>query len=406
MILPTHVRVAMESLRSTRVRTSLTTLGIIIGVLSITLVLALGEGAKRTIAEQITGLDGGVIIVKPGGADQRSALSSYSPFTVNSVSTLTERDVASIDSLKQTTSVAPLMFINGTVKYHSKQTKATPIVATNSDFMELLKLTMASGQFVSDTTNRDTVALGYNAALDLIGTDQARGQEITIKGRPHTVIGVIKTTGTPVNAIGVNLDKSVFVSLDDGKSFNQGVAQIGQIILNASDTKRIPQTAAAIDGALLTNHNGERDFSVIEGKDAATSSNAFYDIIVFITAAVATVALIVGGIGIMNIMLVSVTERTREIGIRKALGASNGQILWQFLIEALTMTVVGGFIGLCGAYIIAFFIATVFSFQPALTWTIIGIAMGLAVAVGVIFGLYPAVKASRKDPIEALRQYE
>jgi len=105
-------------------------------------------------------------------------------------------------------------------------------------------------------------------------------------------------------------------------------------------------------------------------------------------------------------MLVSVTERTREIGVRKALGASNSQILWQFLVESLTMTVVGGFIGLCAAYIIAFFIATVFSFQPALTWTIVGTAMGLAVAVGLVFGLYPAVKASSKDPIEALRQYE
>lgn len=406
MILPTHVRVAMESLRSTRVRTSLTTLGIIIGVLSITLVLALGEGAKRTLAEQITGLDSGIIIAKPGGGDQRAALSSYSPFAAVSASTLTERDVTSIDTLKQTTAVAPVMFINGTIKYHSKQAKSTPIVATSPDFTTLLKLSMASGQFVSDATNRDTVVLGYGTALDLIGTDQARGQEVIIKGRPHTVIGVLRSAGAPINAIGVDLNKSVFISLEDGKSFNQGVAQIGQIIMNATDKGRTAQTAAAIDGVLLTNHSGERDFSVIEGKDVTTASNSFYDMIVFITATVAAVALVVGGIGIMNIMLVSVTERTREIGVRKALGASDSQILWQFLIEALTMTVVGGFIGLCGAYVVAFFIAAVFSFQPALTWQIVGIAMGLALIVGVVFGLYPAVKASRKDPIEALRQYE
>ncbi len=406
MILPTHVRVAMESLRSTRVRTSLTTLGIIIGVLSITLVLALGEGAKRTLAEQITGLDSGIIIAKPGGGDQRAALSSYSPFAAVSASTLTERDVTSIDTLKQTTAVAPVMFINGTIKYHSKQAKSTPIVATSPDFTTLLKLSLASGQFVSDATNRDTVVLGYGTALDLIGTDQARGQEVIIKGRPHTVIGVLRSAGAPINAIGVDLNKSVFISLEDGKSFNQGVAQIGQIIMNATDKGRTAQTAAAIDGVLLTNHSGERDFSVIEGKDVTTASNSFYDMIVFITATVAAVALVVGGIGIMNIMLVSVTERTREIGVRKALGASDSQILWQFLIEALTMTVVGGFIGLCGAYVVAFFIAAVFSFQPALTWQIVGIAMGLALIVGVVFGLYPAVKASRKDPIEALRQYE
>ncbi|MEO5690770.1 MAG: ABC transporter permease [Candidatus Saccharimonadales bacterium] len=406
MIVSSHIRVAMESLRSTRVRTTLTTLGIIIGVLSITLVLALGEGAKRTIANQITGLDNGIILAKPGGIDQRTALSAYTPFTNNSASTLTERDVRSIEGLKKTDAVAPIMFINGTVKYKDQQVKGTPIIATNPDFVTLLKLKLASGQFVSETTNRDTVVLGNHAAIDLIGTDQARGQEIVVKGRPHTVIGVIKSTGAPINAVGVNIDKSVFISLEDGKSFNQGIAQIGQMIMRANDATTIGKTAAEIDTTLLNNHDGERDFTVVEGKNAAITANAFYDLIVFITAAVAAVALIVGGIGIMNIMLVSVIERTREIGIRKALGASNGQILWQFLIESLTMTVVGGIIGLLSAYIIAFFIATFFSFQPALTWGIVGIAMGLALGVGILFGLYPAVKASQKDPIEALRQYE
>lgn len=406
MIVSSHIRVAMESLRSTRVRTTLTTLGIIIGVLSITLVMALGEGAKRTIANQITGLDNGIILAKPGGIDQRTALSAYTPFTNISASTLTERDVRSIEGLKKTDAVAPLMFINGTVKYKENQVKGTPIIATNPDFVTLLKLKLASGQFVSETTNRDTVVLGNHAAIDLIGTDQARGQEIILKGRPHTVIGVLKSTGAPINAVGVNIDKSVFISLEDGKSFNQGIAQIGQMIMRASDASTIGKTAAEIDSTLLTNHDGERDFTVVEGKSAAVTANAFYDVIVFITAAVAAVALIVGGIGIMNIMLVSVIERTREIGIRKALGASNSQILWQFLIESLTMTVVGGIIGLLSAYIIAFFIATFFSFQPALTWGIVGIAMGLALGVGILFGLYPAVKASQKDPIEALRQYE
>lgn len=406
MIFPSHVRVAMESLRSTRVRTTLTTLGIIIGVLSITLVMALGEGAKKSISDQITGLDSGIILAKPGGADQRNAFSAYSPFSITSASTLTERDIKSIIELQNTDAVAPLMFINGTVKYKGEQVKGIPIIATTPDFVSLLKLKMASGQFVNETTNRDTVVLGNTAAIDLIGSDQARGQEIVIKGRPHTVIGVIKSIRAPINAVGVDLDRSVFVSLDDGKSFNQGIAQIGQVIMKSKDSNKASETAAAIDAALIKNHDGERDFSIVEGKDASQTANAFYDVIVFITAAVAAVALIVGGIGIMNIMLVSVIERTREIGIRKALGASNGQILWQFLIESLTMTVVGGIIGLCGAYIIAFFIATFFGFQPALSWQIVGIAMSLAVGVGVVFGLYPAVKASRKDPIEALRQYE
>lgn len=405
MTIMSYVREGWASLRSTRVRTGLTTLGIIIGVLSITLVLALGEGAKRTISNQVTGLDNGIILAKPGGVDQRAAMTTYNPFSIATTSTLTERDMKTIDNLKQTNAVAPLMFINGSVAFNDKSISA-PIIATTPDFVSLLKLKMASGQFVSDTTNRDTVVLGHDAALDLLGNDQVRGQEVLVKGRSHTVIGILKNTHAPVNAIGVNLDRSVFISLEDGKTFNQGIAQIGQMIMRASDPSKTTETAAAIDKKLLENHQNERDFSIIEGKDAASAASSFYGIIVLITAAVAAVALIVGGIGIMNIMLVSVTERTREIGVRKALGASNSHILGQFLVESLTMTVVGGIIGLIVAYIIAFFIAMVLSFHPALTWEIIAIAMGLAISVGVIFGLYPAIKASEKDPIEALRQYE
>ncbi|MGB3023444.1 MAG: ABC transporter permease [Candidatus Saccharimonadales bacterium] len=406
MTLASYIREGMNSLRSTRVRTGLTTLGIIIGVLSITLVMSLGEGAKRTIANQITGLDSGIIVAKPGGADQRAALTSYNPFAIASTSTLTERDLRSINDLKATDAASPLMFINGSVKYNDRTATDAPIIATTPEFADLLKLKLASGQFVSTETNRNTVVLGHEAALDILGNDQVRGQVVMVKGRPHTVIGVLKPTLAPVNAIGVNLDRSAFINLDDGKSFNQGIAQIGQLIMRASNPTTTAQTAAAIDKLLINNHDGERDFSVIEGKDIASNTNAFYSVIVLITAAVAVVALVVGGIGIMNIMLVSVTERTREVGIRKALGASDRHIFGQFLIEALTMTVVGGIIGLISAYIIAFFVATFFSFQPALTWEIVAIAMGLALSVGVIFGLYPAIKASRKDPIEALRQYE
>ncbi|MFZ2494686.1 MAG: ABC transporter permease [Candidatus Saccharimonadales bacterium] len=406
MTISSYIRESITSLRSTRVRTGLTTLGIIIGVLSITLVMALGEGAKRTITNQITGLDTGIIIAKPGGKDQRAALSSYNPFSISSTSTLTERDVRSINDLQATNAVAPLMFINGSVKHGSRTAAGAPIIATTPEFANLFKLKLVSGQFVSEETNRNTVVLGHDAALDILGNDQVRGQEIMIKGRPHTVIGILKPINAPINAIGVDLDHSAFISLDDGKSFNQGIAQIGQLIMRAKDMSQTAKTAAAIDKLLIANHDGERDFSVIEGKDAASSANEFYNIIVLITAAVAVVSLVVGGIGIMNIMLVNVTERTREIGIRKALGASDRHVLGQFLIESLTMTVVGGLIGLVAAYIIAFFVATVFSFQPALTWEIVAIAMGLAIIVGVIFGLYPAIKASRKDPIEALRQYE
>ena len=406
MTIMSHIREAAISLRNTRLRTGLTTLGIIIGVLSITLVLALAEGSKRTLVDQIAELDKGIILAQPGGDEPRSVVAAYSPFSTSAASTLTERDTQSITALDQLNAIAPIMYINGSLKHNDKLVKNISIVATSPDLVGLLKLELASGQFLSPTTNRNTVVLGYTAAIELLGTDQVRGQEVIVKGRPHTVIGVIKNTRSLVNAVGINIDRSALISLEDGKSFNQGIAQISQVVMRAKDPTAVASTAASIDQKIISNHDGERDFSVIEGKNVASRANSSYSLIMFITAAVASVALVVGGIGIMNIMLVSVTERTREIGIRKALGASNGQIMMQFLVESLTMTIVGGIIGLVLAYLAAFIIATLFAFQPALTWQIVEIAMGLAVAVGVAFGMYPALKASRKDPIEALRQYE
>ena len=196
------------------------------------------------------------------------------------------------------------------------------------------------------------------------------------------------------------------MSLDNGKSFNQGIAQIQQIIVRADNPSGIKPLATKIDGVLLENHEGERDFSVLAGREVAQSADAFFANVIIITALVSGVAIIVGGIGIMNIMLVSVSERTREIGIRKAVGATDGQIVGQFMIETLTMSLSGGLVGLLIAYGIAFLVGSFLFFAPAVNWEIIVGSLAIALIVGIIFGIYPAVKASRKDPIEALRQYQ
>lgn len=178
------------------------------------------------------------------------------------------------------------------------------------------------------------------------------------------------------------------------------------MIVTTKEGVDLAQTRQAIETALLENHNDERDFSVLAGAAIAEPSDSFYRTIVLITALVATITLVVGGIGIMNIMLVGVSERTREIGVRKALGATNGHILGQFILEALIMSVTGGIVGLLAAYGLAYFIASQLSFQPAVTWQITAIGLGMALGTGMLFGLYPAIKAARKDPIESLRQYQ
>lgn len=406
MILPAHIRMAIASLRSTRIRTALTTLGIVIGVTSITLVLSLGEGARQAITAQVAALDKEVILVQPGRQLQRSIFDAYNPFNLHTNSTITEQDFTAISRVPGQAAAAPMMVLSGSTRMNDTKVEASPLVATTPDLPEVLELKIRSGQFLDPTTSRSTVVLGSQLAVDLLGTDQARGQEILIRGRPFTVIGVLKRVSKPINVLGINLDHAAFMNLEAGKVFNQGVVQIHHIISKTNPEASVGEVAAGIDTTLLQSHAGERDFSVIEGSQADRSASPFYATIVSMTALVAGIALIVGGVGIMNVMLVSVTERTREIGIRKALGATDGQILLQFLIEALIMTTVGGLIGLSLAYGLAFAISSFFGFQPAVTWPIISLAMGLSGLVGIVFGLFPAMRASKKNPIAALRQYQ
>lgn len=398
-------RIAATSLRMHRMRSALTILGIVIGVASITLVLALGEGARQAVTKQVSKLDNNVILVKPGQNGYRS-LNAYNPYSTAITTTLTEKDLVSVRAIDNIQAVAPLMFMSGSIRADGARASDSPIVATSENLPEILGLKIHSGQFIDSKTTRDTTVLGQKLAIELFGTDQAMGQSISIKGRPHTVIGVVKNTNTPIGLSGVDLDTAVYVSLDDGKSFNQGIAQIQQFNVKLKDTSKLRSTIASIDTAVLANHYNERDFTVLGGEAIARSADSFFLTIVIITSLVALITLVVGGIGIMNIMLVGVTERTREIGIRKALGATDRTILFQFLLESLFMCIVGGFFGLIVAYVLAFLIGSQLSFQPVLSPLIIATAFGLALFIGLVFGLYPAIKAARKNPIEALRQYQ
>lgn len=398
-------RIAIANLRANRMRALLTTLGIVIGVASITVVMSLGEGVRQAVNQQVGKLGGNVIVVKPGRTESKAA-NSYSPYNTAMTTTLTERDYNTAKDIANVKEVAPVMILSGSVKDDSNHSADVPILATSEALINILDLKIRSGQFIDAETSRDTVVLGQQLAIDIFGTDEAMGQSLLVKGRRHTVIGTVKNTNTPINLSGLDLDHAAYVSLDDGKSFNQGIAQIQQLALKVEDVKTIGNTAQAVHSAILKNHGGEQDFTTLAGKEIADASSGFFTSLVTVTAIISGITLVVSGIGVMNIMLVSVTERTREIGIRKALGATDQNIMVQFLIEALIMCIVGGVVGIALAYALAFFIGSQLYFQPSINPVIIATGFGLALAVGIIFGLYPALKASRKDPIEALRQYQ
>ena len=401
-------RIALQSLRMNRVRTALTTLGIIIGVASITLVLSLGGGAEAAVRKQVSNLGNNVILVKPGYANsQLLNLKTYNPYGITIATSLTELDLTTVRLIDGVKSVAPIMILDGSVvSIDGETTLPASIIATTPEFADIIGLRTSSGQFIDSQTLRDTVVIGHKLAIELFGSDQILGRQLKVKGVAHTVIGVTKPMNAPVNLSGLDLDTTIYTSFEDGKSLNQGIAQVQQLIVTTDEGVDIAKTKQDIEAVMLANHNNERDFSVLAGQAIAEPSDQFFRTIIVITALVAGITLVVGGIGIMNIMLVGVSERTREIGVRKALGATNRHILSQFILEALIMCVTGGFIGLAIGYGLAYVFASQLSFQPAFTWWITLSGLAMAFTTGIVFGLYPAIKAARKDPIESLRQYQ
>jgi putative ABC transport system permease protein len=401
-----HIQNAYHSLKITKLRTVLTTAGVAIGVATITTVLSLGSGITQVIASQVTALGGNIAVVRPG-APTKGLEGFTNPTTEQTytTSTLTEQDYENILDLKNVESAAPLMVINSSLKSSSNTVRNGTIVATTPDLADIAGLELRDGQFIDSVTNKNTAVVGTKLSIDLFGTDQPIGQTFISGGQQFTIIGVFKTMNNPINFNSVDFDHAAVLSLEGGKSFHQGIAQIQQIDIKTKSKKELPGVIKQTDASLTNSHLGEKDFSILSGDAIAQPANRFFAAITFTMTLIAGISLVVGGVGIMNIMLVSVAERTREIGLRKAVGASNGNIIVQFLVESLIISAFGGLLGYVGGYAVAFMVSTFLTFNPAFTWQVAAAAFGTSIIVGGIFGLYPALRAARKDPIESLRHY-
>lgn len=401
-----HFQNASHSLKSTRVRTTLTILGVAIGVASVTTILSLSGGVSQVVSRQVSGLGGNIAVIRPGSpAGSGSVLANPTIDRTYTASTLTEKDMMDIEEIEGVDSVAPLMVLGGSMRTDDTTVSNGSILSTTPELKDIANLPVRDGQFIDSVTNRNTAVIGSQLSVDLFGTDQSIGQTFRIRNQTFTVIGILKRINDPVNFNNVDFDRTAMINLDSGKSFHQGVAEIQQINVRATSAEALPTAIQAVKERLTKNHNGETDFTVLSGDEVAEPSNRFFLALASVMTAIAAISLVVGGIGIMNIMLVGVAERTREIGLRKAVGASNGNIVWQFLIEALIMSLLGGLLGYLGGYLLAFVISTFMTFSPAITWQIALSAFVISVIVGTIFGIYPALRAARKDPIEALRRY-
>lgn len=400
-----NLKQAFISLRQAKLRSFLTMLGIIIGVSSVVSVIAIGEGVKKSISGQVAEFGTDLLQVNPGRAfddSENSEGGGFNPTASFGASTLTEADVQTIKDTPNVKLVAPFMIISGVIKSGEKIAETAFIMATTPEGREIFPEDVARGRFFNDQDS-GVIVLGGNTAEKLFGSGKAIGQNITLRGKQFKVIGVFAKPKSGGLSLGPSMGDAVFMPFTDGKALNNNTANIIEIDLKATSTEKVDEVKQAVKKRLQENHGGEKDFTVATPQEQLNLFNNILNILTGFIAAIASIALLVGGIGIMNIMLVSVTERTREIGIRKAIGASNRHILLQFLIEAIVISIIGGFLGVFFAYLQGLAVKELADITPIIGMDAIILAVGVSTGVGVIFGLAPAIRAMRMRPIQALR---
>jgi putative ABC transport system permease protein len=408
MSLLQSVRIALTSLGSNKLRTFLTMLGIIIGVASVIALLAIGNGTTANITANLTRNGTNLVTISPGGGTTGGVAGA-----AGSAQTLTYEDAQALAAQGDAVGIAgvsPERNGNAQIVYGSTNSNSR-IVGVIPAYLTVHDAAVAEGDFVSDDTATATVAvLGSNVATTLFGTANPIGATIKITGQPYQVIGVMTSKGG--SGFG-SVDDQIFVPLSTSlhRLFgyrSAGIAgqPISSIAIKADDANSVAGVIDFTTTLLKQRHNlGNKanDFTVTNQADQLASLNTVTQTLSIFLGAVAGISLLVGGIGVMNIMLVSVTERTREIGIRKAIGARRGDILRQFLIEAVVMSILGGILGILVGIGIAKGAAATGAVMAVISLPPIMLAFSCAVAIGVFFGIYPANRASRLNPIDALR---
>ena len=400
-----NLKTAVTNLRLNKWRSILTMMGIIIGVTSVVTVVSLGEGLKQQVVGQINQLGSDIITVRSGKLANGTSTSNLSIFSLWNASTLTDQDTAAIAKLPSVSGTVSFNYVtNSATGDSNKELDNISVIGTGSDMASILDKQVDYGSFFSsEQQNQNVAVIGTNIAQQMFDQLNPVGHSLQISGQYFVVVGVLAQSPTSLLSIAeTDFNSAVFIPIPAAQSITKGHSNILQILAK-SNGGDINTTAGDIKAALYKTHNGANNFSVLKQDELLKLAGGVISVITEFISGIASIALVVGGIGIMDIMLASVSERTREIGIRKAVGATNRQIRSQFLIEGLTLSIAGGLIGVIVALTINITLRIYTNLQPIVSIPVVILATAVSLVIGVVFSVVPAVTAARKNPIDALR---
>ena len=389
------------ALSANKVRSGLTILGIVIGISSVIAMVSIGQGAKLSIQTSIEGLGANLLTILPGVVQPGRGIVSSGR---GSAQTLRNEDLETLKQIEGIAAISPEVSRRFQVSAPSGNNTNTTITGVTSEYLFVKNLSIANGTFLNDSHERSiarVAVLGNTVARDLFGEAEPIGKSIRINKTNFRVIGILTSKG----GIGFSgPDDMIFVPLSSMQKILSGVDYLTTISVSVKDKDRMNEIRDSITNALVQKHRvSEPDFSVISQEDILGALSQVVNTFTIFLASIAGISLVVGGIGIMNMMLTTVTERTREIGLRKAIGAKNRDINLQFLAEAIILTFIGGFVGIILGWLISSAVTFLGILQTKVSLSSILLAFGVSATIGILFGYYPARRAAKLNPIEALR---
>lgn len=391
------------ALSSNKVRSGLTTLGIIIGISSVIAMVSIGQGSQASIQSSIQSIGANLIQVQPGSQRSFGGVATQR----GSAKSLTTEDAQAIaNDISVAQAVAPEVSSRYQVAAKGTNTN-TSIVGTTSSYTQVRNVQVAEGSFVTDQQNTSVAkvaVLGSTVSTDLFGEGVSPvGQTIRINGSQFTVVGTTVAKGG--NSFS-SQDDMIFIPLSTAQRYFSGDQYVTSISVQATSEKTVDELETEITNLLLSRHHldaASADFSILNQADIIATASSVTETFTTLLAAVAGISLVVGGIGIMNMMLTSVTERTKEIGLRKAIGAKRKEIEQQFLAESIMLTLAGGIIGIALGLGISYVVSALGIVSTSVSWSSVLLAFGVSAAIGIVFGYYPARRAAGLNPIVALR---